>query len=188
MAPRIEVIGEGSLRDIFDILARRLAGETIRQPSVEDMLADIFSPPTLDDRFEMIDDAIVTLQRSGALKYLSPVTARSRIQLSDNAVFIGPEGFPEDHQHLNFVVRHPKPEKRDRWRLWSICPGHTRARPFHIKNVEDISEAERVANIILDIGLGLVGEEPYLEALLKAKRERPAETPQAEAAPVASKE
>jgi hypothetical protein len=195
MAPRIDIIdillGHGSSRagprGIFDELAERLAGggHRVEVVSGEDLLRSLFAPPTLDERYESIDHAIAFLIKSGAIQRLSPVTQRSRVQLSENVVYIGPEGFSDDHPHINILARHTKPEKRDRWRLWSFCPRHERANAFHIKGIEDIAEAERVANIVLDVGLGLIDTETMMKASLKPKPPAAAATPPAAPEPAA---
>jgi hypothetical protein len=192
---RIDIIdillGRGSTRagprGMFDELAERLAGGGHRFEVIsgEDLLRSLFAPPSLDERYESIDEAIALLIKNGAIQRLTPATKRSRVQLTANVVYIGPEGFSDDHPHINILARHPKPEKRDRWRLWSFCPRHERARAFHIKGIEDIAEAERVANIVLDVGLGLIDTEAMMKASLKPKP--PAAAAPMEPAPVAPK-
>ena len=183
MAPRLDIIdiilGGGSSRarprGLFDELAERLAGGRyasggyVRQPSAEDFIAALLSPPTVAEQYAIMDEAIDHLIKSGTAKALQPVTKRSRVQISDNVLFIGPEGFPEDHPHHNFLIRHTDPKKRDRWRLYSICPRHNRSRGFHIKGIEDMAEAEHVANLVMDIGLHLIPEEALAAATRKPK-------------------
>lgn len=166
----------------FDALARRLAtdnpnarlasGGYVRAPggSLEDILSAILSPPSLKDRVEAVDEAIAGMIEDGVMAYLKPATQRTTIQINADTIYIGPEGFTDKHPHVNILTRHTRPDKRDRWRLWSICPGYPTVHAFHFKGFENIEDAERVANIILDIGLGLIGDEPYLEALLLAKK------------------
>jgi hypothetical protein len=102
---------------------------------------------------EMAADVDHAINHEEILK-LQPTTNRSRIQIADGVIYLGPEGFKPTHPHHNLLIRHPK--KPDRWRLWSICPSSSRQIAFHIKGTADPEEAVRRANLLLDIGLGLV--------------------------------
>jgi hypothetical protein len=182
MAPRIDIIDillgrnfhSGGFVDggrTFDELAARLAGgRPVQEPSLGDFLAEMLSPPTAEEHQESINDAIEQLQALGVFKNLQPATNRSRVHINADTVFIGAEGFPDGHPHHNLLIRSLK--KADRWRLWSLCPGKKTSRAFQIKGVEDIEEATRIANIVLDLGLHLIDEETYVQAALKTRREK----------------
>jgi hypothetical protein len=156
--------------DIIDILIGSMGR---REPVIT--LADLFeaiaSPRTMKEETDHISEAVNMLIKEGMMALLKPITTRSRIQIGPDTVYIGPEGFPPEHPHVTILTRHPKAEKRDRWRLWSFCPSHSTTHAFRFRGVPDLDQAERVANIIMDIGLGKYPP-GYLEELVSTERRK----------------
>lgn len=150
------VLGGGgrrsSRRGDLDGLAELLMGRS-RGTSVEDLLESLLRPRSVAELTQEVDEAM----EDERVLAMQPVTVRSRVQLTKDVIYIGPEGFKPDHPHFNFLIRSPK--KPDRWRLWSICPSHPTVRAFHIKGTDDAEEAVRRSNLLLDIGLDLVNND-----------------------------
>jgi hypothetical protein len=160
--------------DIIDLLMHGgLSGGRRHGPgvSVSDLLDALLTPKTAKEETDHISEAVNMLIKEGMMALLKPITTRSRIQIDADTVYIGPEGFSPDHPHVTILTRHPKAEKRDRWRLWSFCPSHSTTHAFRFRGVPDLDQAERVANIIMDIGLGKYPP-GYLEELVSTERRK----------------
>jgi hypothetical protein len=139
--------------------------------SVSDLLDALLTPKTAKEETDHISEAVDMLIKEGMMALLKPITTRSRVQINADTVYIGPEGFPSDHPHVNILTRHTKPEKHDRWRLWSFCPSRSTTHAFRFSGIPDIAQAEVVANIIMDIGLGKYPP-GYLEEFVSTERRK----------------
>jgi hypothetical protein len=157
--------------DIIELLlANELGGRRAPGISISDVIDAIVGGPKEDT--DHINEAVNIMIEEGTMALLKPITTRSRIEIGPDILYIGPEGFHPDHPHVNILTRHPKPEKRDHWRLWSFCPSSSVTYAFKFRGIPDLDQAERIANLIMDIGLGKYPEGELEEIIIAERRKK----------------